>query len=157
MKKIVAILTVFCLSFSINAQVSISGQIGKEKFNISDVYNIFDENEAEETYFKIENGKLFYYLVNYYEDRVIQYITSEAVIKTMDLKNVEYKPYREYGQFMYIKAKKHDYYVTQKRKDLDLVDKVTVTTEDDEKSTFMIIIKSKEEGETLIKLLKKGK
>jgi hypothetical protein len=158
MKKIVSVLTILCLSFVMNAQVvSVSDKIGKEGFSVSGVINIFDNDDANKTYYKIEDGKLYTYLVNYYEGRVIQYITNEAVIKKMDLKTIEYKPYRDYGQFMYIKPKKYDKYVTQVNKDLSLEDKITVTTEDKTSSTFMIIIKSQEEGEKLAKLLKKGK
>lgn len=156
--KILMLFVVICFGFVAKAQtVTINENIGKENFKVEGVELLFDGNKAERYYFKIKDGKLMCYLVNHYEGRVIQYKTYEGEIKKMDLKSVEYKDYQDYGKFMYIKAKKFERYVKEENKSLDLVDKVTVTTDKDESSTFLLFVDSEESGEKLIKRLKKGK
>ncbi len=159
MKAILIFLFTGFIALSAAAQIGVEVKMGSTKSTFEGT-QIFNNNESESTYYEIEDGDLHYYLVNNYEGKCIQFIHTECPIKSLDLKSVEYEDYQDMGQFMYISTKKNEKAVTiSKTEDsqsrgasLD----ANLTTQEDESSTFMIIINNKEMAEQLLEAIKKG-
>lgn len=159
MKSLISIVFIGFIALSSSAQIGVTVKMGSTTHKFEGT-QIFNNNESESTYYFIEDGVLHYYLVNNYQGKCIQFIHTECAIKSLDLKSVQYEDYQDMGQFMYISTKKNDQAVQlTKVEDGQLGGEsldANIMTEEDETSTFMIIINDKSMAEDLMEEIKKG-